>query len=147
MLEFGPWPGPEHVLSGVWASASPRRLRVAVAFASEAGARTLRSLCPSHAFDAVPKRWLVGIENGLTQPEALAYLAEMHDSEVRVPHGEKSLESGGLRAPTFFHTKVYAYDGDGVCAIVSASANLTEGGLIRNTEQFMSWSGAPGDGA
>lgn len=146
MLEFGPWRGTEHVLSDVWAAAAPLQLRVAVAFASEAGARTLRSLCPSHAFDAVPKQWLVGIENGLTQPEALAYLAELHDSEVRVPYGEKSLESSGLRAPTFFHPKVYAYDGDGVRTIVSASANLTEGGLIRNTEQFMAWSGTPTDG-
>lgn len=145
MLEFGPWPGAEHVLSDVWADSAPQQLRVAVAFASEAGARTLRSLCPSRAFDGIAKRWLVGIENGLTQPEALAYLADLHDSEVRVPYGEKSLESGGLRAPTFFHPKVYAYDGDGTLTIVSASANLTEGGLIRNTEQFMSWSGTPSD--
>ena len=141
MLAFGPWPGPEHVLSDAWASAAPQQLRVAVAFASEAGARTLRSLCPARAFDAVPKRWLVGVENGLTQPEALAYLAELHGSEVRVPHGDKSLETGGLRAPTFFHPKVYVFDGDGTHTIVSTSANLTEGGLIRNTEQFMCWSG------
>lgn len=147
MLEFGPWPGPEHVLTNVWSSAAPGQLRVAVAFASEAGARTLRSLCPSRAFDALPKRWLVGIENGLTQPEALTYLAEMRDSEVRVPYGQKALESAGLRAPTFFHPKLYAYDADGSCAIVSTSANLTEGGLIRNTEQFMVWSGSPGDAA
>jgi HKD family nuclease len=145
MLAFGPWTGPDHVLSDVWGLAAPQQLRVAAAFASEAGARTLRGLCPSRAFDAVAKRWLVGIENGLTQPEALAYLAELHDSEVRVPYGAKALESGGLRAPTFFHPKVYAYDSDGARAIVSASANLTEGGLIRNTEQFMAWSGDPSD--
>lgn len=145
MLEFGPWPGPEHVLTDAWASVAPQQLRVAVAFASEAGARTLRSLCPGRAFDGLPKRWLVGIENGLTQPEALAYLAGLRDSEVRVPYGENALERAALRAPTFFHPKVYAYDGDGTRAIVSASANLTEGGLIRNTEQFMSWRGAAAD--
>lgn len=145
MLEFGPWPGPEHVLSDVWTAVTPQRLRVGVAFASEAGARTLRSLCPSRAFDEVPKSWLVGIENGLTQPEALAYLAELPDSEVRVPFGKKSLESAGLRAPTFFHPKIYAYGSEDAMTIVSSSANLTEGGLIRNTEQFMAWSGAPTD--
>jgi HKD family nuclease len=141
MLEFGPWPGPEHVLSDVWSEAGPQQLRVAVAFASEAGARTLRSLSPSRAFDSVPKRWLVGIENGLTQPEALTYLSDLHDSEVRVPFGEKSLERGGLRAPTFFHPKLYTYDTADGLHVVSTSANLTEGGLVRNTEQFLVWRG------
>src|SRR4051812_4107863 len=131
MLVFGPWPGSEHVLADAWASYAPRQLRVAVGFASEAGARVFRGLCDGPGFEAVPKRWLVGIENGLTQPEALAYLSTLPDSEVRVPFGEKSLASGGLRAPTFFHPKLYAYDGERTRAVVSASANLTAGGLIR----------------
>lgn len=143
MLEFGPWPGPDHILSDVWSEARPQQLRVAVAFASEAGCRTLRSLCPGRAFDALPKYWLIGIENGLTQPEALAFLADLPGSEVRVPYGDRSLETSALRAPTFFHPKLFVYDGDAETWVVSASANLTEGGLIRNTEQFMAWSGGP----
>lgn len=145
MLAFGPWPSSNHVLRDVWASSPPERLRVAVGFASEAGARAFRGLCEGPGFESVPKQWLVGIENGLTQPEALTYLSALPDSEVRVPFGEKSLSSGSLRAPTFFHPKLYAYDGNQTRAIVSASANLTEGGLIRNTEQFLTWSGTPKD--
>lgn len=143
MLAFGPWPGTDHVLADTWASFKTRQLRIAVGFASEAGASVFRGLCDGPEFESIPKRWLVGIENGLTQPEALTYLSTLPDSEVRVPFGEKSLTSGALRAPSFFHPKLYAYDGDERCAVVSASANLTEGGLIRNTEQFLAWTGEP----
>jgi HKD family nuclease len=146
MLAFGPnKAGPSHPLALAWPSEPVGRLRVAAAFASEAGARVLESLLPPAGFSAARKLWLVGIENGLTQPEALTFLAALPNSEVRVPGGRASLTSGALRAPSFFHPKLYVADVAGGITLTSASANLTQGGLENNVEQYLTWSGANTD--
>jgi HKD family nuclease len=146
MLSFGPTPaGASHVLTELWAADQQQSAFVAVAFATEAGARTLRDLVHSRDFDAVDKRWLVSIEGGITQPEALTYLAGLPNSEVRVPLGRKTLDSPNLRSPLFFHPKVYAFKGRAHSTLVSSSANLTQGGLRSNVEQFLAWSGTPTD--
>jgi hypothetical protein len=116
-------------------------VRVAAAFATEAGARALRNLVPAPEFDSAEKRWLIGIEGGITQPEALVYLSGLPDSEVRVPFGLETLESPALHAATFFHLKLYAFTSDRRSTIVSSSANLTESGLRNNLEQFLAWAG------
>lgn len=141
VLRFGPESDAgNHVLTQVCVD-KPRLLRVGAAFGSEAGARALSRLMSVASSKNTTKQWLVGIQNGLTQPEALRYLAELPHSEVRVPHGRKTLESASLRAPTFFHPKIYVVQSDTVAAIVSSSANLTEGGLCNNVEQFLLWTG------
>lgn len=146
MIAFGPSTAEaRHPLTELWGAERPESVRVAAAFASEAGARTLRSLFPSGELDACGKQFLVGIENGLTQPEALAYLLQLPNSQVRVPFGRKALDSETLRATTFFHPKVYAFRGRTRSTVVSSSANLTQGGLRTNVEQFLAWSGSPED--
>lgn len=143
MLRFGPTSRrASHILSELWEVDPPKNVRVAAAFATEAGARTLRDLVPAAEFDSAEKRWLIGIEKGITQPEALAYLSGLPDSEVRVPFGLETLQSPALRASTFFHPKLYVFTCDRRLTIVSSSANLTESGLRDNIEQFLAWSGA-----
>lgn len=120
---------------------SPTAIRVAVAFCTEAGARTLAKILPITESDGPPTFWMVGIQNGLTQPEGLRFLCDLPNSQVRVPYGRKSLETPGVRAPIFFHAKIYSVESADEISIVSASGNLTDGGLLDNAEQFMVWRG------
>lgn len=141
MLYFGPNKKPsDHALAHAW-GAEANGFSCAAAFASESGGRALSTLMPIGEPDGPRKRWLIGIENGFSQPEALTFLAALPNSEVRVPHGWKTLDSKALRGPLFFHPKIYVVQTETELAIVSASGNLTEGGLLKNTEQFMLWTG------
>lgn len=144
MLSFGPFgKSAVHPLSSSWPP-DATELLVAAAFASEAGVRALSDLAPL-AEPGLRKRWLIGLENGLTQPEALRVLAELDDSEVRVPFGRELIESTSLRGKRFFHPKVYAARSPAGLVVVSASGNLTRGGLLENVEQFLAWRSDPGD--
>lgn len=145
MLYFGPVSrGSAHPLAAAVTSLSVDRIRIASAFASEAGVEVLRkSLIGKDVFDAALKESLIGIENGFTQPEALDRLTNAENSTVRAPFGAVALKVPGMRAPAFFHPKVYALDDTsaGSMVIVSGSANLTYGGLCKNVENLFSWSG------
>lgn len=144
MIAFGPFKdGEPHPLREAL-PAEPRELLVAAAFASEAGVRALAELMPLGEA-GLRKRWLIGLENGLTQPEALKALAELDDSEVRVPYGREIVASSSLSGKKFFHPKIYAVAAADRLVLVSASGNLTRGGLVENVEQFLAWEGDPRD--
>jgi HKD family nuclease len=121
-----------------------------VAFASEAGVEVLRSKVVGVApFDAAEKRWLIGVQGGITQPKALEKLTTSENSAVRVPFGGDALADAGLRARDFFHSKLYYLENDSTAeaAIVSTSANLTLSGLTTNIEQVLLWRGRRSDDA
>ncbi len=63
-----------------------RRLRVAVAYASLAGCRDLAHGLDLHVdnWKAITKEWLISIDFGRTEPEALVYLRSLPNSTVRV---------------------------------------------------------------
>jgi HKD family nuclease len=146
MLHFGPFAG-AHPLSLAAASLPFDRIRIATAFASEAGVEVLRDKVGKAAFDAASKEALIGVENGFTQPEALDRLAKAPSSSVRAPSGAAALAAPGLRTTSFFHPKVYAFEdtAGGSVAILSGSANLTAGGLLNNIETLFAWSGPATD--
>jgi hypothetical protein len=136
--------GSRHPLKEAWLDVAPDVLRVASAFSSEAGVDTFRAkFANSDDFDAADNRWLIGIQEGLTQPEALRRLHSLPRSDVRVPFGSDALADPGLRAATFFHPKVYYFENSrsGEVRIASASANLTFRGLTQSVEQVLTWCG------
>jgi hypothetical protein len=108
-----------------------------------------REVLSSAPFDRIDKEFLIGIEQGITQPEALRTLAGYDLSEVRVPHGSEVLASPNLHAQTFFHPKIYCFENtqSGEIQILSSSANLSHRGLLVSIEQFLTWSGDAGDRA
>lgn len=145
-LYFGPTPdGHEahHPFAIAGANRTFTRLRVASAFATESGVEQIEKLVDTATFRMAEKQWLIGLENGLTQPAALRRLLELPNSKVCLVQIHEILKSPGLAASTFFHTKLYEFAAPaaGMTTIITGSANLTEGGLRRNVEQFAIWDG------
>ncbi len=149
MLTFIPLsPGAQHPLRTAWDTVAPDVLRVAAGFSTESGAGELRSgIIGAAHFDAADKQFLIGIQEGVTQPDALRRLQGFAASTVRVPFGRQALASPTLRAPTFFHPKLYYLENTatGEAQLLSASANLTYRGLRASVEQFLAWSGTRTD--
>ena len=149
MLAFVPLTlGGTHPLRVAWDLIKPDLIRVAVAFGTESGVEELRGkIIGRTAFDAVDKEWLIGIQEGLTQPYALRRLQSLNASALRVPFGSAALASRTLQAPTFFHPKVYYLENrsTGQVQVLSASANLSYRGLSASVEQFLAWSGVRKD--
>lgn len=102
------------------------RLDVAVAYATRPGLQALQS-----AIGGWPAatRWVVGLDDAITQPSAIDDLIALPNSQVRLA----SLSSEGRR----FHPKVYCLwstADSGACLTVIGSANMTLHGLNRNGE-------------
>lgn len=148
MLAFLPAKTAANPLGDAWRAIDPDVVRVAAAFASEAGVEVLRGrIIGATTFDAAEKQWLVGIQDGITQPKALEKLGSTKNSEVRIPFGGAAMADAALQAPDFFHPKLYYFENSSTeqVAIVSTSANLTFSALRTNVEQILVWQGAHSD--
>jgi HKD family nuclease len=114
-------------------------LLVAVAYVTEKGARILvheLALANPNWID-VEKNWLVSIDYGTSEPNALRFLRSLPNSSVRIYEAEDVL-SRGLKPSIAFHPKIYIFDdnSNNSITLVSGSANLTGGGLYTNNEQI-----------
>ena len=101
------------------------RLDVAVAYATKAGILTLEK-----ALGGFPpkSRWVVGLDDAITQPEALAYLFALPGAKLRL---------ASLAPQRRFHPKLYCLrQSTDAAAAVSAtgSGNMTLHGLRHNGE-------------
>ena len=124
------------------ASTTFSRLTGLYAFASHKGARLLIGILQrSPSWSAASKRWVVSIDGGITEPEALRFLLKLRRSEVRVPDAE-ALLTRSLN-PTFrFHPKTLLLERQSPtfkpAAILVGSANLTCSGLCFGHEHALS---------
>jgi HKD family nuclease len=151
MLFLGPYSVREkdrHPLALTANSYEFDRIRVAVAFATESGVTRLGDILSSSGFGGADKEWLVGLENGFTQPGALRQLLGLPKSSLCLVDVHEILSNRALATPHFFHPKIYEFAANpkDEVTVVSTSANLTEGGLHTNVEQFLVWKGASSDG-
>ena len=101
------------------------RLDVAVAYATLPGVKAL-----ALAVGEIPQasRWVVGLDDAITQPEALDYIAQLPGSELRVVK---------LTPARRFHPKMYllwASTENGKAAAAIGSGNMTVNGLRKNGE-------------
>lgn len=125
---------------------------IAVAYASGEGVRLLNDTLSSETWTATPKRFLVSIDFGFTQPKALARLSELNNAEVRIPNGRAVLASPTLSPPSAFHAKAFIFYAEEwvegwhrLCALIVGSANLTASALSTGAEVVTKqvWTGAP----
>ncbi len=66
----------ENPLRDAWRSVEANVVHVAVAFATETGAREFRNkVIEPEWFDSAEKKWLIGIQGGISQPKALKRLS------------------------------------------------------------------------
>jgi hypothetical protein len=102
-------------------------LRVAVAYATVAGLRQLLGTLPGA--NVSESWWLIGLDDGYTQPGVIEYLSTQPNTHLRVASHVET----GLR----FHPKVYAF-GDNTKSPISlavvGSANMTASALCGNGE-------------
>lgn len=101
------------------------RLDVAVAYATLPGVKALEL-----AVGGVPlvSRWVVGLDDAITQPEALEYIADLPGSELRVVK---------LTPTRRFHPKMYllwSSTEKSNAAAAIGSGNMTLNGLRKNGE-------------
>lgn len=112
-------------------------VRAAMAYASASGCsdlcRRLESSIPRWA--KARKQWLLSIDFGRTEPEAIALLGDLHNSEVRLANGRTVLDRN-LIPQHCFHPKTYVFESrDGVgFGLFVGSANLTLSGLHTGSE-------------
>jgi HKD family nuclease len=118
------------------------RLTGLYAFASVKGARLLvdafRKAAPN--WNTVVKRWVISIDGGITEPNALRFLLRQRRTEVRVPDGEELLNRR-LKPIHRFHPKSLLLERQGptleATGILVGSANLTCSGLCFGHEHAL----------
>src|ERR1700710_1994509 len=147
MLSFLPAQRAAGPIRDAWETVDPDVVKVASAFASDAGFTMLRAAVGKQAFDRASKEWLIGIYEGVSGPGALTRMMDANWSEVRIPRGRETLDAVELRGPQLFHPKAYYLENtaNSTVAIISTSANLTVKGLRQNVEQAQEWRGKCGD--
>lgn len=112
-------------------------MRVAMAYASGGGCRDLckhfESSMPRWA--KVRKEWLLSIDFGRTEPDAIAELGALPYSEVRLANGRTVLDRR-LIPVRCFHPKTYVFESkDNVAfGLFVGSANITLSGLHTGSE-------------
>ena len=114
-------------------------MTVAVAYATKAGCTLINKSFQSEVprWREMEKKWLISIDLGITEPDALEFLADLPSSSVWVANA-KSVLRARLRPKTRFHNKLYLFEcqgNQGAIGVFSGSANLTVSGLYRNNEQ------------
>jgi HKD family nuclease len=134
---------PSRVLNAILSIATAARfgsLRVAVAYATARGCSELIGALASRisAWPRIRKEWLVGIDHGVTDPEALRALMSQRNSTVRIPNGDYLIRHR-LSPVQRFHPKTYLFEGldsQHICpfGVFLGSANLTFSGLHFGTE-------------
>jgi hypothetical protein len=116
------------------------RVRSAMAYARLNGCEqlvgALKASMPN--WTTTTKEWLVGIDFGLTDPEALERLAFLPKSKVHVPNAQRLLATK-LSPDQCFHPKTFIFDVqqptiDTPVGIFTGSANLTLSGLNAGSE-------------
>lgn len=119
----------EATLEGALADAAAAgdfdRLDVAVAYATKQGLLTLKG-----ALGGFPdkSRWVVGLDDAITQPEALTYLTNLPGARLRLAQ---------LAPDRRFHPKLYCLRNsanDAIAVSAIGSGNMTLRGLRRNGE-------------
>lgn len=101
------------------------QLDVAVAYATKQGIRALEL-----ALGTFPdtSRWVVGLDDAITQPEAIDYLVQLKGAQVRL---------AALAPGRRFHPKLYCLysnTDNALCISAIGSGNMTLNGLRRNGE-------------
>jgi HKD family nuclease len=101
------------------------RLDVAVAYATLQGVKSL-----SMAFNGIPpqSRWVVGLDDAISQPKAIEYLVDTKGSNVRL---------ASLAPAKRFHPKIYtawSSKSNKTCVSAIGSGNMTLNGMRNNGE-------------
>jgi len=122
-----------HFLKAEISSEGYKRLSACAAYASYRGVLLTRSLLSG--LNSAEYRWLIGLDDTLTDPLALSVAMQTIGAHTRVA---QLLKKGSKRR---FHPKAYLIDRNpaGGATLVVGSCNLTEAALKSNCEVFVAY--------
>jgi len=110
--------------------AQSAEVRVAVAFISQEGLRSIMPALRQCLASNGRIEFLVGLDLATTEPAALWNLAELSESNLRFSwHCLLDLTGSGI-----FHPKLYVMEAAESVTAIIGSSNLTAGGLSKNVE-------------
>ena len=114
---------------------NPERICAAVAYATHGGVAELDAALQGFpGWKKASKRWLVGIDYCRSDPAALAHLASLSRSKVRVFDGAFVSGRTGCVPRYSYHPKTWLLIGRRQSAVVVGSGNLSYTGLRRGIE-------------
>jgi HKD family nuclease len=115
----------EGTLREIAASENWSRVFVAMAYATISGVRKLLEIFSENDLN-IETRWVLGLDDFVTQPGAIDLCAALAASEIR----NASFSIQGAR----FHPKVFVFEAKNRKTVLVGSANLTAFGIRRNGE-------------
>lgn len=110
-----------------------RRLRAAVAYATQSGIHLLNSSSACQAAH-LTTQWLVSVDWCRSEPASLDALESSRGSSVRIPSGAAIVDTPRCAPQIPFHPKGFLFLGPTARLLVSGSANLSRNGLLRGHE-------------
>lgn len=130
-------------LGEVAAEVKWKGLIISVAYATEAGVVQLVGELTDRwdGFASAKKLFVVGLDFGLTEPEAIRYLDGLPNAACHLHEARRTLSSA-LRPPSRFHPKLFAFGSQAslgqsrVAGGIVGSANLTAAALTSNVESY-----------
>ena len=122
---------------------NPDRICAAVAYATHSGVAELdAALQELPGWKRASKRWLVGIDYCRSDPSALAHLAGLPRSKVRIFDGGFVSGRTGCVPRYSYHPKTWLLIGPRQSTVVVGSGNLSYTGLLRGVEAAAAVSGS-----
>lgn len=105
----------------------PASLFAGFAYASLSGVKRLLMDFSSENWDKINKHFIIGINQGITEPAAIKLLMAQHNIQVRLYIPGKKLTLDSLYAKPLFHPKTMYFEGGNnkLNMIYVSSANLT----------------------
>jgi hypothetical protein len=115
---------------------APEEIFGCYAYATQSGAYAFSLKFQDEFWDNVPSRWLFGIDYGRTHPNALRYLIEKPNTQIRIHDGEWIVEREGFVPRRDYHLKAAIVSNytDSKFGIVVGSGNFSSNGLHRSIE-------------
>ena len=106
------------------------------AYATQSGVAAFDLAVGGGFWDDVPSKWLFGIDYGRTQPQALRYVIEKPNAEVRIYDSAWVLEKNGFLPRRDFHMKTsfLVNDNETRFGMVVGSGNFSSNGLRQALE-------------
>jgi HKD family nuclease len=118
--------------------AAPKSFRASIAYVTNTGVSDLLNAIAvaglETEWDQLDKRFLAGVDWFRSEPTALARLAALANSQVRVHDGRAIVARAGCKPTVPWHPKSYVLDSEHGIGSLVGSGNLSRNGLGRGHE-------------
>lgn len=106
------------------------------AYATQSGAAAFDLAVGDDFWTHTPSKWLFGLDYGRTHPQALQYIRDKPNTEVRIQDGAWIIDKLGFMPRRDYHAKTafFTNTDKGKFGLVSGSGNFSSNGLRKSIE-------------